>query len=145
MARPPAKTACRLYDCLRIRQCKSDRLMFDDRMKSSAPLRAGKMQHKVNRGSHQSHAEHPHQCRSACETSCAQCEAAALLSDQIGAWREHVIETELRQQVSAMSDRLNRALEDEAGGRALDGDYGNRTLRRRRGIRTAYDTKNVGA
>src|SRR6516225_3337952 len=103
MTGPPSEAARRLYDCLRICQGKSHCLVFDDRMKSSAPLGSGKMQHKVKRSPHQRNAENPHQCRSTRETGCGQGEPATLLSDQIGAWGKHVIETELRQQVSAMS------------------------------------------
>ena len=88
VTRPPGETARRLYDCLRIRQGEPNGLVFDDRMKSSAPLGSGEMQREVKRGPHQSDAENPHQRRGACETGCGQGEAAALLADQIGARRK---------------------------------------------------------
>ena len=59
MTRPPGERACRLYDRLRIRQGKAHCLVFDDRMKSPAPLGSGKVQREVKRCPHQSYAENP--------------------------------------------------------------------------------------
>jgi hypothetical protein len=42
-----------------------------------------------------------------------------------------------------MSERINRMFEDEAGDGTLDSDYGHSALGRCRGVRAAYDTKNV--
>ena len=61
-------------------------------------------------------------------TRSGQGETAALLTHQIASRHRDVIEAEPRQEVRAMSDRINRILEDKAGCGMLDGD----------GLRCAY-------
>ena len=79
------------------------------------------------------------------ESGSGQGKTAALLAHEIGARHRHIIETELRQEVRAMSYRINPTLGNKSCRGTLDDDNGRRFFRRPRFVGSAHHAKNVGA
>src|ERR1700692_317284 len=101
--------------------------MLDDRVNAAALFCASKIKRKLERGAHQRDAEDPNECRGGGECPSRQREPSAFLSEQIMARCRHVLETELRDEMRPMADRVDRAFEYKARYRPFyrnDGDRG---------------------
>src|SRR5262245_7287676 len=109
-----------------IGQSVSDRLVLDDGVNAATLLGAGKMKRKIERRAHQRDAENTDECRGACERRRRQCEACALLSEQIMARRCDILQTELRNEMRSMTDRVNRTFEYKALHRSFHRNDGDR-------------------
>jgi hypothetical protein len=86
---------------------------------AAAPFGSGEVQREVERRAHQGDTENADQGSGAGEGGRSQCEAAALLPEQIVPRRRDILEGELRHQMRAVADRVDCTLEHDAWGRRL--------------------------
>src|SRR6266700_1626025 len=119
--------------------------MLDDRVNAATLFGTRKMKCKLERGAHQRDAEDANECRGARERRSRQRKSRALRSEQIVAGCRDVLETELRDEMRPMTDRVDRTFEYEARYRSLYRNDGDRCIGRRRWIGSAHYAENLGA
>src|SRR5258708_30734699 len=107
---------------LRVGERVADSLMADDRRRAPAHLRLCKIQRTVEGRTHQPDGKDADDWRGAGEARFDECLAPAARPEQVIGVRAYVVQPELRLQMRAVADVINRAVEHAALPPAADRD-----------------------
>src|SRR6516164_3305073 len=119
--------------------------MLDDRMNAATPFSPSEVQRKIECRPHECHAENSDQRRRARKALRGQSEAVAFLTKQIVPRRRDVLETKQRREMRTVTYRIDRAFEDDTGGRPFNRYDGDGFLRWGVGVGSAHNAENVSS